>query len=74
MLSSAPRWLFEQLGGEGTVWYMRGLAGHPADSDRHIGFQNALADYPEHHPRSAPGGGSHRLGSCDDNADRRPLR
>ena len=40
------RWLFEKLGGEGTVWYMRGLAGHPADSDRHIGFQNALADYP----------------------------
>jgi ribose transport system substrate-binding protein len=39
-------WLFEKLGGEGTVWYMRGLAGHPADSDRHIGFQNALANYP----------------------------
>ncbi|HUR16726.1 MAG TPA: substrate-binding domain-containing protein [Candidatus Limnocylindrales bacterium] len=40
------RWLFEKLGGEGTVWYMRGLAGHPADSDRDIGFKNALADYP----------------------------
>jgi ribose transport system substrate-binding protein len=40
------RWLFEKLGGEGTVWYMRGLAGHPADSDRHIGFQNALEEYP----------------------------
>jgi ribose transport system substrate-binding protein len=40
------RWLFEQLGGEGTVWYMRGFAGHPADTDRHTGFQKALADFP----------------------------
>jgi ribose transport system substrate-binding protein len=39
-------WLFEQLGGEGTVYYMRGLAGHPADSDRDIGFKEVLADYP----------------------------
>jgi ribose transport system substrate-binding protein len=39
-------WLFEQLGGEGNVYYMRGFAGHPADSDRHIGFQQALEDYP----------------------------
>lgn len=39
-------WLFEQLGGEGTVYYMRGFAGHPADDDRHIGFNQALADYP----------------------------
>lgn len=40
------RWLFEQLGGNGTVWYTRGLAGHPADNDRDIGFKNALKDYP----------------------------
>ena len=40
------RWLFEQLGGEGSVYYMRGLAGHPADSDRDIGFKNVLAEYP----------------------------
>jgi ribose transport system substrate-binding protein len=39
-------WLFEQLGGEGTVYYMRGIAGHPADDDRDIGFQEALANYP----------------------------
>jgi ribose transport system substrate-binding protein len=39
-------WLFEQLGGEGTVYYMRGIAGHPADSDRDIGFKNALANFP----------------------------
>jgi ribose transport system substrate-binding protein len=40
-------WLFEQLGGEGTVYYMRGFAGHPADDDRHIGFQEALENYPD---------------------------
>jgi len=39
-------WLFEQLGGQGKVYYMRGIAGHPADSDRDIGFKNALANYP----------------------------
>ncbi len=39
-------WLFEQLGGEGNVYYMRGFAGSPADSDRHIGFQAALENYP----------------------------
>ncbi|MEO6349684.1 MAG: substrate-binding domain-containing protein [Candidatus Limnocylindrales bacterium] len=40
------KWLFDKLGGEGTVWYTRGLAGHPADSDRDIGFKNVLKDYP----------------------------
>ncbi len=41
------RWLFEQLGdGDHTVWYMRGIAGNPADDDRHTGFNNALADFP----------------------------
>jgi ribose transport system substrate-binding protein len=40
------RWLFEQLGGTGTVYYMRGLAGHPADSDRDIGFKEVLAEFP----------------------------
>ena len=40
------RWLFEELGGEGKVAYMRGLDGHPADNDRDTGFQAALADYP----------------------------
>ncbi len=40
------KWLFEQLGGEGKVYYMRGIAGNPADSDRDIGFKNALKDYP----------------------------
>ncbi len=40
------KWLFDKLGGKGTVYYMRGLAGHPADSDRDIGFKNVLKDYP----------------------------
>jgi ribose transport system substrate-binding protein len=40
-------WLFEQMGGTGNVYYMRGFAGHPADTDRHIGFQEALAAYPD---------------------------
>jgi len=39
-------WLFEQLGGEGSVFYMRGLAGHSADDDRDVGFQAALENYP----------------------------
>jgi ribose transport system substrate-binding protein len=40
------KWLFDQMNGEGTVYYMRGFAGHPADTDRHTGFQEVLADYP----------------------------
>jgi len=40
------KWLFDKMGGTGTVWYTRGLAGHPADSDRDIGFKNVLKDYP----------------------------
>lgn len=39
------KWLFEKLGGQGKVYYMRGFAGHPADTDRHTGFQRALAEY-----------------------------
>ncbi len=40
------KWLFDYIGGEGNVYYMRGFAGHPADSDRHIGVLNVLEDYP----------------------------
>ena len=39
-------WLFKQLGGKGNVVEMRGIAGVPADTDRHKGFQQALAKYP----------------------------
>ncbi|HEU4894243.1 MAG TPA: ABC transporter substrate-binding protein [Acidimicrobiia bacterium] len=40
------KWLFEQLGGEGDVVYMRGIDGVPADSDRDEGFQRALEEFP----------------------------
>jgi ribose transport system substrate-binding protein len=39
-------WLFETMGGEGDVVYMRGFAGHPADDDRDVGFQRALEENP----------------------------
>jgi len=41
------KWLFDQLGGKGTIYYMRGIAGHPADTDRDTGFKNVLKDYPD---------------------------
>jgi ribose transport system substrate-binding protein len=40
-------WLFEAMGGSGDVVYMRGFAGHPADDDRHTGWERALAEYPD---------------------------
>ena len=40
------RWLFEQMGGEGDVVYMRGIAGVSADTDRDNGFRRALAEFP----------------------------
>ncbi len=40
------KWLFDQLGGTGTVWYTRGIAGNSADSDRDVGFKNILKSYP----------------------------
>ena len=39
-------WLFKELGGKGDVVYMRGIAGHPADTDRDKGFKKALAENP----------------------------
>ena len=39
-------WLFKKLGGKGNVVEMRGIAGVPADTDRHTGFQAALKEYP----------------------------
>jgi ribose transport system substrate-binding protein len=39
-------WLFKQLGGKGNVVEMRGIAGVPADTDRHTGFNQALKKYP----------------------------
>jgi len=40
------KWLFDKLGGKGTVYYMRGAAGAPADTDRDKGFKEVLKDYP----------------------------
>jgi ribose transport system substrate-binding protein len=40
------KWLFEQIGGEGSVVYMRGAAGASADDDRDRGFKRALEEYP----------------------------
>jgi ribose transport system substrate-binding protein len=40
------KWLFQYLGGKGTVWYTRGLAGNSADSDRDVGFNQALKEFP----------------------------
>lgn len=41
------KWLFEQIGGKGSVVYMRGAAGASADSDRDRGFKKALAEFPD---------------------------
>ena len=40
------KWLFEQMGGEGAVWYTRGIPGHPADTARDVGFKKALEENP----------------------------
>ena len=39
-------WLFKKMGGKGNVVEMRGIAGVPADTDRHTGFKQALKKYP----------------------------
>ncbi|MBW7921437.1 MAG: ABC transporter substrate-binding protein [Rubellimicrobium sp.] len=39
-------WLFEQMGGEGRFFYMRGAAGAGADNDRDAGVQRAMAEFP----------------------------
>lgn len=40
-------WLFKQIGGKGNVVEMRGVNGVSADADRHKGFQQTLARYPD---------------------------
>ena len=35
------------IGGEGSVLYMRGIDGVPADTDRDTGFQEVMAEYPD---------------------------
>ena len=41
------KWLFEQIGGKGSVVYMRGAAGASADDDRDKGFKRAMAEFPD---------------------------
>lgn len=43
------KWLFGQLNGQGNVYYMRGIIGHPADADRHQGVLKALGENPGIH-------------------------
>jgi len=40
------KWLFQKMGGKGSVFYMRGAAGASADTDRDKGFKKALAEFP----------------------------
>ena len=40
------KWLFEAMGKTGAVVYMRGIPGHPADTDRDTGFKKAMSEYP----------------------------
>jgi len=42
----SAEWVFKQLNGKGTVLELRGASGSSADTDRHAGFQAALAKYP----------------------------
>jgi ABC-type sugar transport system substrate-binding protein len=59
------KWLFEQMGGEGDVVYMRGIAGTSADTDRDNGFKRALAEFPASRSctRSSPAGSRTRASS-----------
>lgn len=45
--SLGAEWLFKKLDGKGTVLYMRGIKGVPADTDRDTGFQKALKAFPD---------------------------
>src|SRR6516164_8084719 len=40
------KWLFDKLGGKGSVVEMRGIDGVPADTDRHKGVEEVLKNYP----------------------------
>ena len=57
--------LFEQMGKKGDVIYMRGIAGHQADTDRDTGLQEGARRVPGHQGRQGdrhevgPGHGRH---------------
>jgi ribose transport system substrate-binding protein len=35
-------WLVDQVGNDGKIWVLRGLAGHPEDTNRYKGLQQAI--------------------------------
>ncbi len=41
------KWLFDKIGGKGSVIEMRGIDGVPADADRHQGFTEVAKMYPD---------------------------
>lgn len=41
------QWLVDEIGGEGSILYMRGIDGVPADTDRDTGVKEVLAEYPD---------------------------
>ena len=41
------QWLADSLGGKGSVLYMRGIEGVPADDDRNQGFHEVMDTYPD---------------------------
>ena len=58
-------WLFKKLGGKGNVVEMRGIAGVPADTDRHTGFQQALkVSGDQSRQATSRGGRSRRVEQC----------
>ena len=52
------QWLADSLDGKGSVLYMRGIEGVPADDDRNTGLPRGDGHVPRHHAsrRSTPGG------------------
>ena len=64
------KWLFDKLGGKGTVVEMRGIDGVPADADRHAGLHRSRQGLPRHQGDV----GVLRLGAQQDGAgDQGPL-
>ncbi len=67
------KWLFDQLGGSGTVWYTRGLAGSPRRFRPRHRVQERPQGLPEHQDRPERGRRVHRVGPGDDHEPRQRL-
>ncbi len=46
-MADQAKWVFEKMGGEGNVVYLSGVDGQPANTDRDMGFEDTLAEYPD---------------------------